>query len=163
MKKTTKKSSTRSKHPVRCACASCKDPIESEIWEAKQLSEYGFYIHVVPEHDPQSPSGFNAHTHGIDLIGHPDFQITLPLKSFDHVAAFFHEMCSRVKKGQSFSHGDIIHDLIANDYVVRLIDATECDRPVLRIIFADKDNNVMPHDMSHNEAIAQYGYSKAEL
>ena len=160
MRKKTTKKATRSKHSARCACASCKDPVENEIWEAKQISEHGFYIHVVSDHDPQSPSGFNAHTHGMDLIGHPDFQITLPLKSPDHVAAFFHEMCSRVKKGQSFVHGDIIPDLLANGYVARLIDASECGRPVLRIVFADKDNNVMPHDMSRREALAQYGYSR---
>ena len=160
MKKTSKKTAKKTKHSARCECASCKDPVENEIWEAKQLSEHGFYIHVVSERDPQSPSGFNAHTHGMDRIGHPDFQITLPLQSLDHVGAFFHEMCSRVKNGQSFVHGDIIPDLLANGYVARLIDATECGRPVLRIVFADKNNNVMPHDMSRKEAVAQYGYSR---
>lgn len=159
MKRSRKKTAP---HAERCKCDACgKDPIETEIWEAQQLAEHGFYIHVVPHDDPASPSGFNAHTHGMDLIGHPDFQITLPLKSLEYVSTFLHAMCSRVKRGQSFSHGDLIDDLVSGGFVVRLIDATEHGRPVLRLVFADKHNRVMPHDMSPNESRAQYGYSEA--
>jgi len=157
-----KKITKKTKHPNRCNCAMCgKNPIDMDIWESEQLMKHGFYIHVVSEHDPESPSGFNAHTHGMHLLGHPDFQITMPLNSIDHVGVFFHDMCSRVKKGQSFSHGDIVEDLLANGYLARLIDATENGRPVLRIVFADKHNRIMPEEMSPNEAIAQYGYYKS--
>lgn len=145
-----------------CDCGMCgKDGKNYAEWEASQYAEWGWIMHIVIDHDPQSPSGFNAHTHGMDLIGHPDFQITLPLSN-DHISSFFHTLCSRVKNGERFKNGDVITDLCANDYKVRFIDATENDRPVLRLVFADKFNRVMPEDMSPKEAIAQYGFSSRE-
>ena len=151
--------SKRHKNYKDCDCGMCgKDGESYSEWEATQYAEWGFIMHLVIDNDPQSPSGFNAHTHGMDLIGHFDFQITLPLKQ-EYISSFLHTMCSRVKKGEHFKHGDIITDLLADGYKARLIDAVECDRPVLRIVFADKNNCVMPDDMTPKEAIAQYGFS----
>lgn len=144
----------------KCECGMCGDSGKDyAAWEAQMYAEYGFIMHFVIDHDPQTPSGFNAHTHGMDVIGHPDFQITLPL-SKESIASFFHTMCNRVKKGEKFKDGDVISDLCANGYKVRLINAEECERPVLRLVFADANNHYMPSDISEDYYMAQYGFSE---
>jgi len=156
------KKRTDKKHKDKCECGMCGESGKDyAAWEAQMYAEYGFIMHFVTEHDDQSPSGFNSHTHGMDILGHPDFQITLPL-SMEAISSFFHTMCNRVKKGEKFKHGDVIDDLCAGGYKVRLIEAEECERTVLRMVFADKNNCYMPSDMSKNEAVAQYGFSERE-
>lgn len=142
-----------------CECAYCKDrgaPFKAAEWEAKALMEYGFYMHYVIDHDDSTPSGFNAHTHGLDLFGGFDFQITLPLKQ-EIAAAIFHTFADWVKGGRKFSDGDIIENVLSDGFKCRLFRAEECDRPVLRIILPDPNGKFMPSDMNKKYRQAQYG------
>jgi len=143
------------KHEKReCECCHSA-PFAAAEWEAKALMEYGFYMHYVTDHDPQSPSGFNCHTHGLDLIGGFDLQITVPLKP-EIASAIFHDLASRTKSGRKFSDGDILDDVLSGGYKCRLVLAEECERPVLRIIMPDPKGSIMPNDMDKTYRDAQY-------
>jgi hypothetical protein len=117
--------------------------------------EYGFFIHYVMDHDPQSPSGFNSHTHGLDLIGGFDFQITIRLKP-EVISAIFHDLAARTKSGRKFSNGEILDDVLSNGYKCRLVLTEECERSVLRIILPDPKGEIMPDKMIKEFRDAQY-------
>jgi hypothetical protein len=139
-----------------CDCAYCNGaPFEMAKWEAESLMEYGFFSHYVTGNDPQSPSGFNSHTHGLDLIGGFDFQITIPLK-YEIISSIFHDLAARTKSGRKFSNGEILDDVLSNGYKCRLVLAEESERPVLRVIMPDPNGGIMPNDMDKNYRDAQY-------
>jgi len=138
-----------------CKCTYCSAPDKAAEWEAKALMEYGFFMHYVTDHDPQSPSGFNCHTHGLDLIGGFDLQITLPLKP-EIASSIFHDLAARTKSGRKFSDGEILDDVLSGGYKCRLVLAEECERPVLRIILPDPKGRIMPNDMDKAYRDAQY-------
>lgn len=140
----------------KCKCGYCHGaPFEAAEWEAKALMEYGFFMHYVTDHDPQSPSGFNCHTHGLDLIGGFDLQITIPLKP-EIASSIFHDLAARTKSGRKFSDGEILDDVLSGGYKCRLVLAEECERPVLRIILPDPKGRIMPNDMDKKYRDAQY-------
>lgn len=106
-----------------------------------QLQRHGWYAHYVP---PQTAADWhiNAHTHGFPTrTGHRDFQIVMPVTP-EHAHMLFDTLFERVQQGHVFKAGDVIPDLIVdndgNDRPVRIIDARENGRNVLRLIFPDK-------------------------
>lgn len=140
-------------HPKRCPCASCaaiaagKSPeqaIKDHLaWAEEQLRKHGFYVHLVAAGDDTSPTGFNAHTHGLaEGHQHPDFQIIIPLA--EAVALeLFHNLADRVKGGERFASGQLVSEIISSaGGLVKLIDATEGDRPVLRVVLPDRHGNL---------------------
>lgn len=84
----------------------------------------------------------NAHTHGMDKYGVPDFQIVLDNQEL--VSYTFKELAKRVQSGEIFAGGECIDDLFENNKV-KLLVFKEADRNVLRVIFPDP-NNKWPND-----------------
>lgn len=127
-------------------------------WAVQCMMKYGYYIHLVTDSDfENSPSGVNYHTHGCPLsVGHPDFQITVTLPS-ESVSAIFSNLFSRVRDGEVFESGMLVSDVLEGGYKITFIDATECGRPVLRVILPDPKGNLLPSQMQKKWKAAQYG------
>lgn len=96
----------------------------------------------------------NAHTHGMEIYGHLDFQIVLALDP-QITGALLNDMGLRVQAGEKFKAGDVISDLISN-YDVKLVEAEETGRTVLRILLPDK-NGLFPGDDG-----CEYPYSQQQ-
>ena len=132
-----------------CKCARCRSiagglsPEEATRqqleWQAQCLAERGFYVHYVSD-DATSPTRFNAHTHGMNLLNHLDFQlvIQLPPKVGHNILCSLAEM---VKDGSRFEAGQLVENIIRT-FPIKLIEATENDRKVLRIILPDPDGKL---------------------
>lgn len=87
---------------------------------------------------PWRPGIFDMHTDGLDrLYGHMDFQIVVGIDV--HIAAvLLNEMGCRVRAGVKYKQGDILDDLLAGGYQVRLDLTTDsAAMPVLRIVLPD--------------------------
>jgi hypothetical protein len=132
-------------HDIRCAV----DELESRGYtheeamveirrrQAAMIAEHGWYAHTVPD-DPDSPTGFNAHTHGLeDGYGHPDFQLVLPLP-FATAHQILINLVDAVKAGRRFKAGHGVRRII-HGYDVSFADATEGGRDVLRVIIPDPE------------------------
>lgn len=109
--------------------------------EAEILRRNGFFMHVVFD-DKDTPWGKNIHTHGLELYDkHPDFQVVAPVP--DRTAV---EICQRlgdrVKGGERFEYGRRYRGVIDGGYDVTFARAWEGGRQVMRVIVADRDNNV---------------------
>lgn len=108
-----------------------------DIWADKQLQEYGWYAHFVPE-DPDFPNHINYHTHGLlENFGHPDLQICFPV-STEVAHGIFSEIVDVIKSGGQFQAGNKYAGILAGDFIIELIHAVECGRMILRIVFPNK-------------------------
>lgn len=89
------------------------------------------------------PYACNAHTHGMARYNHPDFQLVL---NYPHqeIARILNTMGLRVQSGERFKAGDLVEGIYL-DCPVRLDEAEECGRTVLRVVIPDK-YNVFPED-----------------
>ncbi len=147
-------------HNSECSCDLCSGkytPQELIQMEKEFLKDPGWYAHIVNE-DPDSPTGFNYHTHGFVTANHLNIQIVLPIHP-DICHAIANIIYRRIKiRGQKFQAGKRYSKIIEPDgvagvgeddkeYEVMFIKVTECGRPVLRIIFPDKEGNVLARDM----------------
>ncbi len=111
--------------------------------EQVSLDEHGFYIHLVADDDYES---VNAHTHGLfEKYNHLDFQIVLNLHP-NIISAIFHNIVDLVKAGERFHDGQEATAIIQN-FKVKLFEATESGRKVLRIILPDKHGNLDKNTM----------------
>lgn len=95
----------------------------------------------------------NAHTHGMSKYGHLDFQIVLALPP-NVVGTILNDMGLRVQAGEKFKSGDILSDVLADGYSVRLVEVEETERRVLRIMLPDPENR-FPGDKG-----CEYPYNK---
>jgi hypothetical protein len=106
-------------------------------WTEANMQKHGWFADLV-EQDPDSPTGFNLHTHGLqENHHHPDFQIVVPLPAkVGH--ALLITLADRVKAGERFAAGQKIDGVIEGaGELVKLVVATEGDRRVLRVILPD--------------------------
>ena len=89
------------------------------------------------------PYACNAHTHGMARYNHPDFQLVL---NYPHqeIARILNTMGLRVQSGERFKAGDLVEGIYL-DCPVRLDEAEECGRTVLRVVIPDK-YNIFPED-----------------
>jgi hypothetical protein len=132
-------------HNYHCTCLACslvRVTILSEEGRNRQ-KELGWIGEVVSG-DSQSPTGFNAHTHMDSTLGHPDFQIVVPL-SPPLINHLFHCLVEQVKAGRKLRAGEIIPEMIETPdgkLPISLLSAFEGDREVLRIIIPDLAGNV---------------------
>lgn len=96
----------------------------------------------------KSETGFlpymcNAHTHGMERYGHPDFQMVLRVSDRE-IMRILNTLGLRVQAGERFLPGDLVSG-IYEDCDVRLDEFEETGRNVLRVIIPDK-NNIFPED-----------------
>ena len=146
----------------QCKCARCEaiagglTPEEASLkqleWEVKCLTERGFYVHYVGG-DPTSPTNFNAHTHGLERLNHLNFQfiVQLPQQVGHNILCTLAEW---VKEGQRFESGQLVEHVIRG-FPIKLVEASEDDRKVLRIIFPDPKGNLEPDEMNE-QYVVQY-------
>ena len=108
-----------------------------ELWEKDQIEKHGWFIHYV-----RLPHGLiNCHTHGMESKhNHPNLQILCPLPP-DAAKEIFWTCVRRIESGERFPLHENV-DGIIQGLSVRFIKANECRRPVLRIIFPDRDGNL---------------------
>jgi hypothetical protein len=105
--------------------------------QAAMIDKHGWVCHIVPD-DPNSPTGFNAHTHNLrEFFGHPDFQLILPLPLATAHQVLIN-LVDEVKAGRVFSAGTTASGII-RDFDVGFADATEGGREVLRVVIPDPE------------------------
>ena len=115
-------------------------------WERKCMKKEGWFAHLVQD-DSAMPFNYNYHTHGTET----SFQIVLPLP-FQAAHSIVGGLMDRMKEGEKFESGDILEQVIGNGLKVILVEATECDRKVLRIVFPDKQGKFDKNDMEEKFA-----------
>ena len=156
--------------PNQCNCARCRaiasgmTPEEADQqqrdWENNCLIERGFYTHMVG--DPESPTHFNAHTHGLDQFDdHLDFQVVVPMPQ-QVVHSILCILSDRVKEGERFSAGDIVNEVI-QDHPIKLVEATEDERKVLRVILPDPSGNLEPDEINEQYSAHYLGVAGVTL
>jgi hypothetical protein len=128
-----------------CKCARCaaiasgkthaQADAEDRDWTRTQMKRHGWICHFVTD-DESSPTGLNLHTHGLqENYQHPDFQIVVLLpEKVGH--SILIALADRVKAGEKFQDRQKVDEIIQR-FPVKLIDAVECGRPVLRVILPD--------------------------
>lgn len=147
---------------ARCqAIASGMTPEEADAqqreWENRCLVDNGFYVHLVGQ-DDTSPTNFQAHTHGLDQFDdHLDFQIIIPLPP-EIVHGVLTVLGERVKQGERFAAGELVEKVLQGGVKVKLVEATEDNRKVLRVVIPDPRGRVEP-----NEINEQYGVQYADI
>lgn len=132
---------------------------------ADDIAKYGFHTHYVSavvggnENNDLLKGFVNAHTHGFEQsVDHLNFQLVIALRA-EMAHGFFWEFMNWIKAGRRFKDGDVVEKLLKG-FPVRLAETTECGRPVLRIIFPDK-NGKFPGDKGVDK---KYGrQEKAEV
>lgn len=124
--------------------------------DAEALAEYGWYAHLVFD-DDGSPTGFNCHTHGLaETCGHPDFQIVLPLPTEIAHGVLIALAEGVVKDGRRFAAGTPAVGIIRG-FPVGFAEASECGRPVLRVILPDPDGRLARGEIGAEYAIQYEG------
>lgn len=147
-----------------CDCEQCKAIAEGATpeeaaarykeWEAAKMAEYGWVVHFVKDED--SPTGLNIHTHGLqESFDHPDLQVVLPIPT-NIIQPILHTIVDRIKAGERFSDGETIENVISNGLSVKMVNAKESDREVLRVIFPDQLGNCDSWSMK-DPYLRQYG------
>lgn len=111
------------------------------------VKKYGFYTHYV------LPAGnkmlANYHTHGLEKTrNHLDFQIVLPINP-ELAHSIIWNFIKRINKGEKFEPNTKVENIIKG-FPVKLIEATEGNRKVLRIILPDP-NGKFPNEKKCNE------------
>jgi len=151
----------------QCPCARCRaiasgmTPEEADAqqrdWENRCLVDNGFYVHLVGQ-DNGSPTNFNAHTHGLDRFDdHLDFQVIIPLPP-EIVHGILTVLSERVKEGERFAPNQLVDKVLTGGVQVKLVEAKEDNRKVLRVILPDPRGKVEP-----NEINEQYGTQYADV
>ena len=102
------------------------------------IEKYGWASHYVPLDE----NHINYHTHGVlENYNQYDLQIVLPI-SMGNAHGIASTIIEDMKKGVKF-YEDIKYVGYLHGYYIKFRLFSECDRPVLRVLFPDK-NGVMP-------------------
>lgn len=148
-----------------CACCAAKnDPAKKAAIEARDrewIEKYGFLIHYVPGPD----DWINAHTHGLaESMGHADLQIVFPLRP-EQAASFFHGVVDKIRAGAKYKAGDVEMGVLLDKHErpipLEFSDATECDRPVLRVLIPDQFGRA-PSDPACQEAFRRQAKARVD-
>lgn len=113
------------------------------------VSKFDWIIHYVANgvvcgccgerEDGFIPYACNAHTHGMEKFGHPDFQVVINYP-IDTVSYILNAFGQRVRDGARFHDGEYISGIF-EDCPVRLNEFEEAGRTVLRVTIPDKNGN----------------------
>jgi len=140
--------------PVCDACAFGMDEVEAH--QKKNMEEYGWYAHFVTDED-EAPYGYNIHTHGLDITcKHLDLQICCPIPA-EVAHSIMITIVDKIKKGKVFSSGEPAITGIIQNYRVLFVEATECNRPVLRVILPDPTGCLDKNEMEPKWALQYDG------
>ncbi len=100
---------------------------------------------IMPQAKRFLPAVCNAHTHGMEAYNHLDFQIVLDFKEKE-LHRILNAFALKVQAGQRFAAGDYVAGIYSGGNI-RLDEAEEDGRKVLRIVIPDK-NNKFPEDVA---------------
>jgi len=130
------------KHENECECSVCDSGLSHEEamaamrhWEEEMMAKHGWYCHMVGGGDEQSPTGYNVHTHGLELDGRLNFQIVCPLPG-PVANGILASLVERSKEEPLLAGMELKG--IVKGFKIRLVLAKECERQVLRAIMPDK-------------------------
>ena len=141
--------------PVCDACAF--GLAELEAHEKKNMEEYGWYVHFVKD-DDEAPYEYNMHTHGLEVTyKHLNLQICCPLQR-EVAHNIIANIVQEIKDGDVFTAGARVPGIILN-YAVLFVEATECNRTVLRVILPDATGCLDKDEMKPDWAL-QYNGTK---
>jgi hypothetical protein len=109
------------------------------------IKKYGWAAHYVPiDH-----YHINYHTHGLwENYGHYNFQVTLFMGP-KQVHNIISNMVNDVQHGKVFEDGEEYDDYLQDGYKIKIMATHEGGRPVLRVLFPDKQG-FMPGDILCN-------------
>lgn len=125
-------------HKPGCTCQDCNLRVLKQR-ELRMMEKYGWFVHYTTV--PNSPN-INCHTHGLqEICDHLDFQIVLSIGA-NAAHNYISKFARRVRAGEKFQNKQYVPDIL-DGYQVLLREATEGGRKVLRIIFPDKDGNLL--------------------
>ena len=79
----------------------------------------------------------NAHTHGLEKYGHPEFQVVIDAGPKE-VARLLNTMGLRVKDGEKFRPGDLVSGLY-EDCQILVYPEMEGNRELLRLVIPDAE------------------------
>lgn len=143
-------------HDPRCMAGRMTKK-ERRDWEASAMKECGFVVHFVFDefHGKPHPLSHlvNFHTHGfLETWGHPDLQIVFPLPERVVMGTLWN-FADRVKAGEKFVPGVRYLGIAGEPYEVKLVEAEEAGRKILRVLIPDKHNK-LPGDPGVERAFA---------
>ncbi|MCB0336214.1 MAG: hypothetical protein KDD62_07905 [Bdellovibrionales bacterium] len=104
--------------------------------------------------DASTPYGVNHHTHGLERVAHLDFQVVYPMERA-YAFAILSTAAELVQGGRRFQDGEIAGDILADGVKVKLVEVSEGNRRVLRIIVPD-ENYALEPTMMDPEFARQY-------
>jgi len=114
-------------------------------WQEEQVARYGFWIDLVIDGGP-APGLVNIHTHGLkQTFGFPDVQIVINIGQrnamgiLHHIASKY-RIAATENIGQPYVPGVVYADIATMPTC--FVEATECDRPVLRLVVPDKNGSL---------------------
>lgn len=138
-------------HPDECKCSFCEQGVEKALeHQQAMIKQYGWVAHYLTDHDRQSPTGCNVHTHGVmESYNHPDFQCVVPIPP-TIVHSLISTLVNRVKAGERFEAGKR-YDKVVLNMDVTFIEATETGRTVLRLILPSANGSLDPATMDQDE------------
>jgi hypothetical protein len=127
----------KEKKHTNCDCEMCKNGEDAFLKKQQEiLDKYKWIAHLVID-DPEKPFGVNAHTHGLEEnFDHLDLQICCAMPPETLHSILVGAVEDHIKKGGKFVSGKRYPKIIAK-YDVMFLDAEECERKVLRMIFPD--------------------------
>lgn len=106
------------------------------------------------------PYTCNVHTHGMEKYGHLDFQIVLELSQKMQMY-ILNTLGLRVQAGEKFKAGDIVSE-ICQGYDLKLVEAREAERTVLRVLIPDEAHK-FPDDEGCDKLYALQSLPTEEL
>jgi hypothetical protein len=124
-----------------CRCFGCREGLAAlKAREQAAMARSGWYGHVL-QGDGDGPTGFNAHTHGLeDSFGHPDLEIVLPMR-LDLATRILREVVGAIRAGTRLVPGQRYEGILANGYCLEVMESRESGRFVLRLILPDSETH----------------------